>query len=304
MTTGGYYDVKPNTNSSCGPEGSGYSIPELPYPIHSFKLDTAEIFSDHRKPYYSTPTYARGSSAPFYSTSESKQDMTDHNIYQAPTPTRKILSQPYNMSQENENVQAPLLYGHFDNLEGDGNFEADGKYFENVPQTIATEFYQIHSNQVTELTCVICTHLTSGHDINSICKNSRILLKDMKPFHSSLRITDEIIFGRRLSDVHVLMREPHVSGQQFILKFRNQSERYQMIIHNHGNQTIKLCGSSRKYVLDRGLSYAFNSGDDVWLTINGIDDVMWRITVNGDIRDVEKCPNVSFQNIYYNPSLY
>ena len=306
-TTRPHYDAKlnyfPHTSHFTADEGQGYSIPELPLPNHRFKLDATEVFFVQRKPYFSPPAYGRVSSAPFSQHSEPKQDMPPHDmpLFPVKNPARKVFSQTPNTPQENQNS-----HGHFDSFDkGDIAPEGTGGNYFDQGQAIPKECYQLFSNQIpAELTCIISTHLANGHDVNSISNVSRNLLDFMRPFHNSIRLTDEIIFGRRLSDVHVLMKEPHVSGQQFILKFRIQSDRYHMIIHNHGNQIIKLSGTSGVYELERGISYAFDSGDDFWLTINGIEEVMWRIQVNGTINDTEMLPYVSLENSYFNTYVF
>ena len=163
-----------------------------------------------------------------------------------------------------------------------------------------------HKSHKSQFTCVIGTHLASGLDISSVSNELKVLLNYMCPFYEvPLGLTELMIFGRRLTDVHVLIKDQHVSGQQFILKFKSESGTYKLIILNHGNQNIKLtsmCGTQYK-ILEKSEHYEFKSEDDLWLSILGIENVMWRITVNGIIYK-ETVPTVTLENVYFNRSLY
>ena len=156
-----------------------------------------------------------------------------------------------------------------------------------------------------QLRCVIGTHLAPGADFSTITPEVRTMLSYMCPFYNvPLTSTEEIIFGRRLIDVHILIKEEHVSAQQFFLKF--QPHPHRLSIQNHGNQVIRINSMSgpMKQSLDRNQKYEFEHDDDVWLIILGIDKVFWRITVNCVIQEIERVPVITFENNYFNRDMY
>ena len=242
-----------------------YIIPEL-VPIHSFSLDREEpFFLDQNQP---QPNYSRPQ----------------------PVDTSSIATMPsdhYN----------PTL-GPYDSLQN---------HAEEAYSIMPTPPRPAPSPDESDLRCVIGTHLVSGLDVSSISNELKVLLNYMCPFNNvPLGLTELIIFGRRLTDVHILIKDQHVSGQQFIIKFKLESDSYKLIILNHGSQNIKLtsmCGTKYK-ILEKSEFYVFNSEDDLWLSISGIENVMWRITVNGKIHNKETVSTFTLENKYFNQSLY
>lgn len=156
-----------------------------------------------------------------------------------------------------------------------------------------------------KLRCVIGTHLAPGADFSTITPEVRTMLSYMCPFYNvPLISTEEIIFGRRLTDVHILIKEEHVSAQQFFLKFLPHPHR--LLIQNHGNQVIRINSMSgvTEQCLERNQKYEFYHNDDVWLAISGINQVFWRITVNCVIQDMDCEPVITFENKYFNREMY
>ena len=233
-------------------------------PIHTFSLDRDDPFVETNP---TPPSYAR----------------------LQPVETSNIATVPSN------HYKPPM--GPYDSLKP----EVEESYVTAVPPIPGP--YPGNS----DLSCVMGTHLASGLDISSISNELKLLLNYICPFYDvPLGLTELIIFGRRLNDVHVLIKDQHVSGQQFILKFILQSGSYRLIVLNHGNQNIKLtsmCGTHSK-ILEKTEHYEFNSDDDIWLSILGINDVMWRITVRGKVHNKETVTRFTLENKYFDRSLY
>ncbi|KAI6660862.1 hypothetical protein LOD99_13586 [Oopsacas minuta] len=57
-------------------------------------------------------------------------------------------------------------------------------------------------------------------------------------------------------------------------------------------------------ILEKSQKYEFKQDDDVWLTIWGIEKVMWRITVDGVFRDRDSLTKITFENKYFNKEKY
>ena len=156
-----------------------------------------------------------------------------------------------------------------------------------------------------QLRCEIGTHLATNADFSALSPEVKTMLSYMCPFYNvPLTSTEEIIFGRRLTDVHILIKEEHVSAQQFFLRFIPHPHR--LLIQNHGNQIIRINSMSglMKQSLKRNQKYEFEHDDDVWLIILGIDKVLWRITVKCVIQDIDCVPIITFENKYFNREMY